>query len=613
MDFAQHLSLLLRSGHQLIQIVTVEERRALEDIHRAVLGAYAPNRPGTPYWRIVTWDFVRGFDDAVEESAEACPRNPAKALSLLPSRRFDAPTAASCDYRPGLLGTVEEIHQSAGGTQWSVKVDGRLHRLPDKVGTSVRLGETLKLSSNLGCALEENIVFVFRDPALLLNSQEGLATRRMLRNLVEYQVLSNDRFIRPVILLGAVVVDHPELAAAIVNIDYRLPDVCELNRAVGYIEESLPEDRRAIRPEFRKHLVDSLRGFSRAEADNTLAYLTVMKGGFSADPVVEEEMINSVWDRKRAQWNNSGPLELIDSRKIACFDEVGGYGNLKPWIREQGFRYSERAVQLGIRPPRGMILGGAPGTGKSFVARIVAREMNHPLVIFDISAVFQSLVGGSESLMRECLRRIQALGPCTVLIDEADKALAGMAGNQGGDSGVASRVFGRLLSWQANENTEGAFMVYTMNRPADIPPETFRKGRVDRVFWCDVPTDEERKEILLIHSGKVGKPASDWKPAEMSTILEYTRGWTGADIEQLFLDAQVRAAMQSNGKTGVPAFDQLRDLSMRRRSSGGSRSSIEEMRIAFSELEVEPVSSYTGITSGVESSEASNRRRRLST
>lgn len=594
MHFHDHLALLVRSGHQVIQIVTAEERRALEDIYAVAAGKLS--RPGRVNWRVVCWDMVRGFDNAYQ-TEEAFARNPVEALNFIPKMPF--PEEKNPEIAAPCSGRVTAIRQESGGLLWNVSIDNHVCALPFGVGTYLRVGDTVKAGQVISCMLGTDCLIVLRDPAVLFNSGEGLFVRRALRNLVEHQELSNSRILRPIILLGALPVEHPELHASIVNVDYPLPSPAELAEAVDTIRASLPEEKSVIRPEFRRQLADSMRGFTRAEADNTLAYLAVMAGGFSTDPDQEAELVNSVWDRKRSQWNaGDGPLELVDSRTIPTFDDVGGYSNVKAWIREHKVRFSPRAIEMNIRPMRGMVLGGAPGTGKSFIARIIARELEVPLVVFEVDAVFQSLVGGSEAVMRDALRRISALGPCVVFLDEADKSLAGMSNNAGGDSGVASRIFGKLLSWQAGENRHGAFFVLTLNRTADLPPEFFRKGRFDRVFWCDVPGDDERRDIWIIHLKKIGIDAAGWPTAQRSTLVELSRGWTGADIEAVCLEAQVRQFNATGGETAVPSYEQLRELAGRRRIAPGTRSTIEEMRKSFADIEVEPAGFSPAATTG---------------
>jgi hypothetical protein len=198
-------------------------------------------------------------------------------------------------------------------------------------------------------------------------------------------------------------------------------------------------------------------------------------------------------------------------------------------------------------------------TGKTLVGFMLAKILKLPLIVFNISSVYGSLLGASEAVMDHALNRISAKGPCVVLIDEMDKALGGIKDKDGrsssGDSGVSLRVMGKLLSWQANVN-KSAFLIGTLNHTDNLPPELLRPGRFDRLYFVDVPTEAEREEILAIHLRKRGVNFYDsYNPGERLMLLEATDGFVGGELEQAVIDAirrQARVTVDANEELVAP-------------------------------------------------------------
>jgi SpoVK/Ycf46/Vps4 family AAA+-type ATPase len=206
--------------------------------------------------------------------------------------------------------------------------------------------------------------------------------------------------------------------------------------------------------------------------------------------------------------------------------------------------------------PRGVVLIGVPGSGKSVAAEsIIARELQLPMVVFNFSAVFNSLVGESERRMEEVLSLVKAIDGCVLLIDEADKALGGAADSVG-DSGVTRRVFGSLLTWLANKN-DRTFVVMTLNRVNGLPPELLRKGRFDELFYADVPNDEERRAIFDIHLVKRGISPKLYSSADWKKILSSSRDLVGAEIEAAVESARFESYQVDPSKKAVPSAEQL--------------------------------------------------------
>jgi SpoVK/Ycf46/Vps4 family AAA+-type ATPase len=285
------------------------------------------------------------------------------------------------------------------------------------------------------------------------------------------------------------------------------------------------------------------------EAENALARCLVRKGGFC------EEMLGIIKDEKASIVKKSEVLTYIPEDQQASREEIGGFDMLLSWVDRRRLAYSRDAQEKKIDYPKGVVLIGIPGTGKSYVAAAVARLLGLPGYIMDIGSVFGSLVGESEQRMRDAIRQIEAQQGCVLLLDEADKAFGGATDSQG-DSGVTRRVFGQLLTWLAAKQ-DRTFVIMTLNRTKGIPPEFLRAGRFDAVFWTDLPHEIERRQILDIHLKKRGvEPGSlELGDAEWVEVVQATNGYVGAEIEQIVKEA--RYISYERRQVGEPTFEEI--------------------------------------------------------
>jgi SpoVK/Ycf46/Vps4 family AAA+-type ATPase len=212
--------------------------------------------------------------------------------------------------------------------------------------------------------------------------------------------------------------------------------------------------------------------------------------------------------------------------------DIGGLDNLKEWLLRRGSSFSEKARQYGLPYPRGLLLVGIQGTGKSLTAKAIAHHWHLPLLRLDVGRLFAGLVGESESRTRQMIQLAEALAPCILWIDEIDKAFAGMDGR--GDSGTTSRVFGTFITWLA-EKTSPVFVVATANNIAALPPEMLRRGRFDEIFFVGLPSQDERKEIFSVHLGRL-RP-HNLKSYDLGRLAYETPDFSGAEIEQILVEA----------------------------------------------------------------------------
>lgn len=397
-----------------------------------------------------------------------------------------------------------------------------------------------------------NILFVFRNLHVYL---EDPGVRQAFQNLYYSRLLSNPDCKRPLVILSNTLQINAEIAPCISVVEFTLPDEKQLDTIFKEVEAGIEID--ASRPgavakynkEMQSRVVQAMRGLTTLEAENVLSYSLRVARGFSP------ELIDTIEDQKASALEKSEVLTYVPKDRIATMDQIGGYEELKEFIAQRKLAYTKAAREVGLDLPRGIALIGPPGTGKSIVGKVIARELQLPLVIFNFANVFGSLVGESERKMRTALNTIDALDGAVALIDEGDKALGG-ANDSSGDSGVTRRVFGQLLTW-LTEKTSSTFMVMTMNRTKGIPSEFLRKGRWDEVFYTDLPDAVEREQILEIHLKKRGVDIKPLLKADKTwaDLLAATDRFVGSELEQIVCDA--RFISFANRKSGQPTADEL--------------------------------------------------------
>jgi SpoVK/Ycf46/Vps4 family AAA+-type ATPase len=212
--------------------------------------------------------------------------------------------------------------------------------------------------------------------------------------------------------------------------------------------------------------------------------------------------------------------------------DIGGLDNLKDWLLKRGTAFSDKARQYGLPHPRGLLLIGIQGTGKSLTAKAIAHHWHLPLLRLDVGRLFGGLVGESESRTRQMIQLAEALAPCVLWIDEIDKAFSGLDGRS--DSGTTSRVFGTFITWMA-EKTSPVFVVATANNIQALPPEMLRRGRFDEIFFVGLPTQPERQAIFEVHLSRL-RPHT-LKIYDLSRLAYETPDFSGAEIEQAIIEA----------------------------------------------------------------------------
>jgi SpoVK/Ycf46/Vps4 family AAA+-type ATPase len=227
----------------------------------------------------------------------------------------------------------------------------------------------------------------------------------------------------------------------------------------------------------------------------------------------------------------NGLLELIETKET--LDSIGGLDVLKEWLLKRRHAFSTRAIDYGLPTPKGLLILGIAGTGKSLTAKATAKVFGVPLLKLDAGRIFAGLVGQSESNLRAVIQTAEAIAPCCLWIDEVEKGFSGSKSSGATDGGTSARVFGTFLSWM-QEKSAPVFVVATANDVSQLPPEMLRKGRFDELFFVDLPNQAEREAIWEIQIGKHGRIPSEF---DVVQLAKATEGLTGSEIENVFIEA----------------------------------------------------------------------------
>ena len=343
---------------------------------------------------------------------------------------------------------------------------------------------------------------------------------RHLRDVAELLVQLN----HTIVLLSPNFSVPPDLEKDVAVVDFPLPTDTELAEQLEAFVARLPDGVPCDLNGGREKIIRALQGLTAVEADACLAQAVIANGrlDLGAIPFILAEKAQII--------RKAGALEYYPEQ--AAYAEIGGLDLLKGWCAQAESAYSEAARQYGIEPPKGLLLVGAPGCGKSLTAKAVAGG-SRPLLRLDVGALFGSLVGQSEQQTRNALKVAEAVAPCVMWLDEIEKALGGSGGEM--DGGTSTRVLGTILTWM-QESKAPVFIVATANDIAALRPELIR--RFDEVFFVDLPTQAERAEILAIHLSKRGRKPGDY---DLGQVAAETPDFTGSELEKIVKGALRRA------------------------------------------------------------------------
>jgi len=364
--------------------------------------------------------------------------------------------------------------------------------------------------------LQDDAVILLRDFGAFLEDKDPVLHRKLR------DTLRNARTTGKLLILGVWKPLPAELEREITRLDLALPDAAELDLVLdGIIASAGLTGHRDLTPALREAALAAAGGLTTLEAENAFAL-----------SLIESETISpAIVSREKAQaLKKGGLLEVITTTE--SLDSIGGLDRLKGWLLQRHEAFTKRARDYGLPLPKGMLVLGVPGTGKSLTAKATASVFGVPLLKLDAGKLFGSLVGQSEANLRSVIQTAEAISPCVLWIDEIEKGFGGAGSSGGSDGGTSARVFGTMLNW-LQDKTRPVFVVATANDVSKLPPEMLRKGRWDELWFVDLPDTRERAAIWDLVSEKFGRNKTDYDTVVLARASELH---TGAEIEATFVE-----------------------------------------------------------------------------
>ena len=414
--------------------------------------------------------------------------------------------------------------QTIGFTCDGKKIDGT--NSPDKAIDFIR-------------ACNKNAVFILCD----FHVYFGIKGRQVDYNVVRHLRdiigdLKTGNFRKNVIFLASELLIPESMQKEISIIDMPLPGLDEIKQKLNrMISQNNQINTAELDEEIKEKLCKAALGLTLQEAENAFALSMVNDGKIDINdlPVILSEKMQVI--------KKTGILEFINTDiKIS---DVGGLENLKNWLNKRNNSWSEAAKKYCLPAPKGVLITGVPGCGKSLTAKAMSAAWQLPLLKLDFGKIFSGLVGSSEENMRKAIKTAEAVAPSILWVDEIEKSLSGVNSSSNGDSGVSTRIFGTFLTWM-QEKTAPVFVIATANNISGLPAELLRKGRFDEIFFVDLPTHRERKEIFKLHLTKrlKDKEVSSKLTVDdrlLESLADLTEGFVGAEIEQVVISALYEA------------------------------------------------------------------------
>ena len=357
-------------------------------------------------------------------------------------------------------------------------------------------------------------IFILRDYHRFL---EDVSVARKLRNLGRKFKAEP----KNLIILAPQISIPNDLSEAITILEFPLPNAAEIRSEISKLLQATQQN---LASSALDDLVRASQGLSLDRVRRVLGR------AIAEHQSIEPADVESILEEKRQTIRQTQILDFYPTS--AQMEDIGGLDNLKEWLVRRGGSFSEKARQYGLPHPRGLLLVGIQGTGKSLTAKAIAHHWHLPLLRLDVGRLFAGLVGESESRTRQMIQLAEALSPCILWIDEIDKAFGGL--DSKGDAGTTSRVFSTVVTWLA-EKTSAVFVVATANNVQALPPEILRKGRFDEIFFVGLPSQSERRSIFAVHLQKVR--AQNLRDFDLDRLAAETPSFSGAEIEQILVEA----------------------------------------------------------------------------
>jgi hypothetical protein len=384
----------------------------------------------------------------------------------------------------------------------------------------------------------ERTITLLKDYHLFLQDPNPILLRKLKDVLLDCKVKQ-----KTIVLAGCRLVLPPELERELTVVEFALPGREDLRHVLQGILESAGINSMDV--EQQDKVIDAASGLTTIEAENAYALSFIQTK--SIDPTV-------VSCEKAQAVKKNGLLEIIETDE--SLESIGGLDVLKTWLLKRSSAFTERAKQYGLPNPKGLLIIGIPGTGKSLTAKATAKVFGVPLLKLDAGRIFGGIVGQSESNLRSVIQTAEAIAPCCLWIDEMEKGFAGSKSSNATDGGTSARVFGSFISWM-QEKKAPVFVVATANDVQQLPPELLRKGRWDELFFVDLPSQEERQTIWSIQIEKHGRDPKDF---DVLQLARATDGYTGSEIEAAFVESMFAAFEREQEPTDLTISQVLTDF-----------------------------------------------------
>ncbi len=411
------------------------------------------------------------------------------------------------------------------------------------VGDSERIRDTVSPINAINAIskTKDDAIFILRDFHVYFggerNARPDAAVIRRLRDILPMLKMTR----KTVVFVSPKLVIPCDMEKEISILDFDLPNEQEIRGLLDELIEGLTPETVKLSEDDKSLLARSALGLTMQEAENAFCRAIVnIKGlDLSALSIIHEE--------KNQVVKKTGVLEFVKSD--LNIDDIGGLENLKTWLLRRNNSWSEKAKKYNLPAPKGVLITGVPGCGKSLTAKAMSAIWGLPLLKLDMGKIFGGIVGSSEENMRKAIATAEAVSPSILWVDEIEKGFSGL--KSGGDSGTSARVFGTFLTWM-QEKTEPVFVIATANDISSLPPELLRKGRFDEIFFVDLPTLKEREKIFNVHIKKILKNSDinhDILP-DSETCHELamaSAGYVGAEIEQIVISAMYEAFYNDRG------------------------------------------------------------------
>jgi SpoVK/Ycf46/Vps4 family AAA+-type ATPase len=368
--------------------------------------------------------------------------------------------------------------------------------------------------------LSERTIVILRDFHLFLDGDANPVLLRQLKDTLQHAKTRNT----PIVILGCRLCLPPELEREITVAEFALPGKTELGRVLEGVMESASLN--GLAEQDRETTLDAASGLTTVEAENAFA-LSVAEAKVIVPTIISREKAQAV--------KKNGLLEIVVAKE--SLNSIGGLDVLKDWLLKRRNAFAKRARAYGLPVPKGLLIIGIPGTGKSLTAKATANVFGVPLLRLDAGRIFAGLVGQSEYNLRSVINTAEAIAPCVLWLDEIEKGMAGSKSSGATDGGTSARVLGTFLAWM-QEKTAPVFVVATANDVSQLPPEMLRAGRWDQLFFVDLPSEKEREVIWGIQIAKHGRDAKDFDTRQLARATE---GLTGSEIEAVFVEALYQA------------------------------------------------------------------------